>query len=272
MDPFITFKMSHRGQTLKDLNKGSWDLDPSGIQPKRKLESEISFISETLSNLQYKLYAENKKSLLVILQGVDASGKDGTIRHMMRALNPQNSYVKSFKIPNDEESSHDYLWRIHHSVPAKGQICIFNRSHYEDLVEPLINGSISRKVLKQRYRQIIDFERYLSENNIMILKLFLYISKPEQKKRLLERIHDPNKQWKISEGDLIAHKKWEQYMSTYIDVFNHTNKKWAPWFIIPANVKYFRNWVVSKIILKALEDIKPQFPRLSLDPQIFKLD
>ncbi len=259
-------------QKHDNLSIESWDLNPSDIQPKKKLENEINSISENLSNLQYKLFAESKKSLLVILQGVDASGKDGTIKHVMKALNPQNSYVKSFKIPNDEELSHDYLWRIHGSIPVKGQICIFNRSHYEDLTEPIINGLISRKILKQRYRQINDFERYLSENNIMIIKLFLYISKSEQKKRLLERIHDPNKQWKISEGDLIAHKKWEQYMTTYIDIFNHTNKKWAPWFIIPANIKYFRNWAVSKIILKALEDIKPEFPRLKLDPHVFKLD
>jgi polyphosphate kinase 2 (PPK2 family) len=156
-------------------------------------------ISESLSISQYKFYAENKKSLLVVLQGIDGSGKDGTVSHVMKALNPQNCYIKSFKIPNDEALSHDYIWRIHKAVPAKGQICIFNRSYYEDITEPVVMGAISRKLLKQRHRQINEFERYLSENNIFILKLFLYISKQEQKKRLLTRIQDPNKHWKISE-------------------------------------------------------------------------
>lgn len=271
MDPYITFRVNHKHQTQKKLNLNYWDLDLSEMRSKQTLEKELTEISESLSELQYKLYAENKRSLLVVLQGIDASGKDGTVRHVMKALNPQNCYIKSFKFPNDEELSHDFLWRIHKAIPEKGQICIFNRSHYEDITEPVVLGSIPRKILKERYRQINEFEKYLSENNIILIKLFLYISKPEQKKRLLARIQDPNKQWKISESDIVGHKNYQKYMDAYVDIFTHTNKRWAPWFIIPANIKYFRNWAVSKILFKTLESMKPQYPKINLDPNKFNL-
>ena len=271
MDPYTTFQLNHRHKTQRKLNLDPWDLDISGAHSKKTLENELIGISQSLSTLQYKLYAENKKSLLVVLQGIDASGKDGTVRHVMKALNPQNCYIKSFKTPNDEELSHDYLWRIHKAIPAKGQIGIFNRSHYEDITEPVVMGAISRKLLKQRYRQINEFERYLTENDTFVLKLFLYISKQEQKKRLLARIQDPNKQWKISESDIIGHKNYPKYMDAYRDIFNHTNKKWAPWFIIPSNVKYFRNWAVSKILFRILGSMKPEYPKITLDPHKFNL-
>ncbi|HEU5120301.1 MAG TPA: PPK2 family polyphosphate kinase [Candidatus Nitrosocosmicus sp.] len=273
MDPYITFQLNYKSQAHQKLNLDYWDLDLdlSEKHSKSTLEKELVEVSESLFELQYKLYAENKRSLLVVLQGIDASGKDGTVRHVMRALNPQNCYIKSFNIPNDEELSHDYLWRIHKAIPRKGQICIFNRSHYEDLTEPVVVGSISRKILKQRYRQINEFERYLSENDIVILKIFLYISKPEQKKRLLARIQDPNRRWKISESDVVGHKNYQKYMDAYKDIFKYTNKKSAPWFIIPANTKYFRNWAVSKILLKTLESMKPEYPRINLDPNKFNL-
>ena len=143
MDPYTTFQLNHRHKTQRKLNLDPWDLDISGAHSKKTLENELIGISESLSTLQYKLYAENKKSLLVVLQGIDGSGKDGTVSHVMKALNPQNCYIKSFKIPNDEALSHDYIWRIHKAVPAKGQICIFNRSHYEDITEPVVMGAIS---------------------------------------------------------------------------------------------------------------------------------
>jgi PPK2 family polyphosphate:nucleotide phosphotransferase len=273
MDPYATFRLNHKRQAQQKLNLDYWDLDPDPSEKRSKsaLEKELVGVSESLYELQYKLYAENKRALLLVLQGIDASGKDGTVRHVMRALNPQSCYIKSFNIPNDEESSHDYLWRIHKAIPRKGQICIFNRSHYEDLTEPVVVGSISRKILKQRYRQINEFERYLSENDIIILKIFLYISKPEQKKRLLARILDPNKRWKISESDVVGHKNYQKYMDAYKDIFEYTNKKSAPWFIIPANIKYFRNWAVSKILFKTLESMKPEYPRINLDPNKFDL-
>ena len=271
MNPYITFRVNHKRQAQQILNLDYGHLDLSGIHSKLTLEKELIGVSESLSELQYKLFAENKKSLLVLLQGIDASGKDGTVRHVMRALNPQSCYIKSFNIPNDEELSHDYLWRIHKAIPRKGQICIFNRSHYEDLTEPALAGSISQKILKQRYRQINEFERYLSDNDLVILKIFLYISKSEQKKRLLARIQDPNRRWKISESDIIGHKNYQKYMDVYKNIFKYTNKKSAPWFIIPANIKYFRNWAVSKILLKTLESMKPEYPKINLDPNKFNL-
>jgi PPK2 family polyphosphate:nucleotide phosphotransferase len=273
MDPYTTFQLNYKRQAQQKLNLDYWDLDPdlSKKRSKPALERELVGVSESLFELQYKLYGENKRSLLLILQGIDASGKDGTVRHVMRALNPQSCYIKSFNIPNDEELSHDYLWRIHKAIPRKGQICIFNRSHYEDLIEPVVIGSISRKILKQRYRQINEFERYLSENDVIILKIFLYISKLEQKKRLLARIQDPNKRWKISESDVVGHKNYQKYMDAYKNIFKYTNKKSAPWFIIPANIKYFRNWAVSKILFKTLESMKPKYPVMNLDPNKYSL-
>ena len=152
---------------------------------------------------------------MIILQGVDASGKDGTIRHVMGALNPQSCYVKSFKVPTEEDLSHDYLWRVHIAVPPKGQIAIFNRSHYEDVIEVRVRNLVPKNELTPRYRQINDFERYLSQNHVTILKFFLHISKDEQKKRIKERLMDPTKRWKISEGDLLVRKYWDKYMESY---------------------------------------------------------
>lgn len=265
MDPYDELKLnlSHNSRSfdLSDLNP-----DLSGSKSKKDLESDLDAILSNLADLHYKLYAENKRSVLVILQGVDAAGKDGTIRQVMRGLNPQSCNIKSFKKPNDEELSHDYLWRIHNSIPSYGHVGIFNRSHYEDLVEPAIIGSLPKKIFKNRIRQVNFFERYLSENNVTIVKIFLYISKDEQKKRILQRIHDPKKNWKFSEADLISHKNWHKYMQLYSYILNQTNKKWAPWFVIPANVKYFRNWAVSSILLRIFETINPQFPNISIDP------
>lgn len=265
MDPYFELKLNLSNKS-KSFNLLDLNPDLSGSKSKKDLETDLEKISINLADLHYKLYAENKRSVLVILQGVDASGKDGTIRHVMRGLNPQSCNIKSYKKPNDEELSHDYLWRIHNSIPAYGHVSIFNRSHYEDLVEPTINGSLLKKTFRDRITQVNDFERYLSENNITIVKFFLYVSKDEQKKRLLERIHDPRKHWKFSEADLLSHRNWQEYMQLYSNILKQTNKKWAPWFVIPANVKYFRNWAVSYILLKVFESIDPQFPKISIDP------
>lgn len=272
MDPFRDLRVSHKLKPGKNFNLLDWDPDLSGPKSKNRLESELDDISNKIASLHYKLFAENKQALLLILQGIDASGKDGTIRHVMRGLNPQSCSVKSYKIPNEEELSHDYLWRIHNSMPSRGHVGIFNRSQYEDIIEPRVNRSFSKKLITKRYRQINDFERYLSENNITLLKLFLYISKEEQKKRLLERIHNPTKHWKFSEADVSSYENWDKYMTTYSEILTHTDKKWAPWFIIPANVKYFRNWAVSNILLKVLESMNPQFPKINLDPTRYILD
>ena len=207
----------------------------------------------------------NSRSLVIILQGVDASGKDGTIRHVMGALNPQSCYVKSFKVPTEEELSHDYLWRVHMAVPPKGQIAIFNRSHYEDVIEVRVRNLVPKNELTPRYRQINDFERYLSQNHVTILKFFLHISKDEQKKRIKERFMDPTKRWKISEGDLLVRKYWDKYMESYEQALSRCSTHWAPWYVIPANLKWFRNWAVAQIIVNTLDRMKLKYPQPRID-------
>src|SRR5437667_4102677 len=186
-----------------------------------------------MSELQYKLFAAKSQSLVIILQGVDASGKDGTIRHVMGALNPQSCYVKSFKVPTEEELSHNYLWRVHMAVPSKGQIAIFNRSHYEDVIEVRVRNLVPKNEWSLRHRQVNDFERYLSENHVTILKFFLHISKNEQKKRLQERLNDPTKHWKLSGNNIQNRKFWDVYRDAYEEALNRCSTRLAPWYIIP---------------------------------------
>ena len=245
----------------KKLKLKDWDPDYNAGKRKEDVESDLAHFTSQMSELQYKLFAAKSQSLVIILQGVDASGKDGTIRHVMGALNPQSCYVKSFKVPTEEELSHDYLWRVHMAVPSKGQIAIFNRSHYEDVIEVRVRNLVPKNELSPRYRQINDFERYLSENHVTILKFFLNISKDEQKKRIKERLQDPKKRWKISESDLLAKKYWDKYMESYEDALSRCSTRWAPWYVIPANLKWFRNWAVAQTIVNTLDRMKLKYPQ-----------
>jgi PPK2 family polyphosphate:nucleotide phosphotransferase len=224
-----------------------------------------SDLGNQLSDLQYKLFADKSQALLIILQGMDASGKDGTIRHVMKAFNPQSCKIISFKKPNDEETSHDYLWRIHKVTPAYGEIGIFNRSHYEDVLTAKVNKMVSEETCSKRYEQINHFEKYLSENDIKIIKIFLHISKDEQKRRLEKRINDPTKQWKFSESDLIDHALWEQYITAYEVMLNKCNNRCYPWHIIPSNNKWFRNFAVAQIIIHTLEKMNLEIPMGKFD-------
>jgi PPK2 family polyphosphate:nucleotide phosphotransferase len=189
------------GRTTRKVKLKEWDPGYTANKKKENVENELTQLSSQISESQYKFFAAKSQSLVIILQGVDASGKDGTIRHVMGALNPQSCYVKSFRVSSEEDLSHDYLWRVHMAVPPKGQIAIFNRSHYEDVIEARVRNLVHKNELTPRYRQINDFERLLSENHVTILKFFLHISRDEQKKRLEERLEDPTKHWKISEND-----------------------------------------------------------------------
>jgi PPK2 family polyphosphate:nucleotide phosphotransferase len=260
-------KESNQIITLKDWNP---DLDLG--KSKKDVDQGLSEIFNHLTELQYKLFAENSQSLLIILQGMDTSGKDGTIRKVMQALNPQSCYVKSFKIPSEEEYSHDYLWRVHKAIPPKGHIAIFNRSHYEDLIDFRVNCLSSKSDVALRCRQINDFEIYLSENKVTILKFFLHISKDEQKKRLQERLKDPTKHWKISESDFVSHRNWNKYIEAYEFALRLCNTKCAPWYIIPSNVKHFRNWAVAQIVISTLVNMNPKFPSSKLDVSKFVFD
>lgn len=228
-------------------------------------EAELSELSNRMSHLQYKLFADRSQALLIILQGIDTSGKDSTIRHVMKAFNPQSCRVVSFKAPSTEEIVHDYLWRVHKALPSKGEITIFNRSHYEDVIEVRVHKTISPSIWSQRYRQINEFEQYLSENNIKIIKLFLHISKDEQKKRLEGRLKDPKKRWKIAEEDIQERKYWDEYLKAHEEIINKCNALWAPWFIIPSNIKWFRNIVIATILVHTLEGMKLSFPEPKID-------
>ncbi len=273
MDLSQKLLLKHEKEPTKSiLRLRDWDPDADFGKSKKDVETELPGILRHLSELQYRLYAENSRSLLIILQGMDTSGKDGTVRNVVSALNPQSCYVKSFKVPSEEERSHDYLWRVHKSIPPKGHIAIFNRSHYEDVIGVRVDGFISKSDIILRYRQINDFERYLVENQVTILKFFLHISRDEQKKRLQDRLKDSTKHWKISESDFVNHRNWDGYMEAYEDALRLCNTEWAPWYIIPANAKHFRNLAVSQIVTSKLENMKPEFPDPKLDIPNFVFD
>jgi PPK2 family polyphosphate:nucleotide phosphotransferase len=203
---------------------------------------------------------------------MDAAGKDGTVRHVMRGVNPQGCKVISFKAPTHEELDHDYLWRIHKSVPPKGEIGIFNRSHYEDVLVVRVHELVPRSVWEKRYDQINRFEENLAENGLKILKFFLFIDKEEQKERLEQRLKDPSKVWKMNPDDVKERKLWNDYIEAYEDALTRCSTKLAPWFIIPANKKWFRNLMISEIIIKTLETLKMKYPKPAFDPGKIKID
>lgn len=229
-------------------------------QDKEKAKSHTAKLVNQLDTLQERLYANNTRALLIVLQGMDTSGKDGTIKHVMSGVNPQGCKVVTFKTPSAEELGHDFLWRVHQKAPAKGQIGIFNRSHYEDVLITRVHGLISDKVVKQRFNQINEFEELLVENGTTILKFFLHISKDEQKKRLEERVKNPEKRWKFNTGDLEERKFWNQYISAFETMLAATSTSHAPWHIVPANRKWYRNLVIADRIIDALKCMKLTTP------------
>ena len=246
--------------SLKDgdaEDTGDYAQSDSG---KSKAKEDAAKLIEKLATIQELLYANGTRSLLVVLQGMDTSGKDGTIRHVMSGINPQGCRVVSFKAPSSEELRHDFLWRVHQKVPARGEIGIFNRSHYEDVLITRVHGVISEKVAKQRFAQIREFEELLVESGTAVIKFFLHISKAEQKSRLEARIKDPAKRWKFNEGDLEERKCWGEYLKAFEDVLAATSTERAPWFVVPANHKWYRNLVVAERVVKALEEMKLAAP------------
>jgi PPK2 family polyphosphate:nucleotide phosphotransferase len=210
--------------------------------------------------LQERLYANATQSLLIVLQGMDTSGKDGTIRNVMSGVNPQGCKVVAFKAPSKDELAHDFLWRVHREVPPKGYIGIFNRSHYEDVLITRVHGGVSDKEAKQRFNQIKEFEELLYESGTVILKFFLHISKAEQKERLESRIADPEKRWKWNSGDLEERKLWDEYMYAFEDVISATSTEQAPWYAVPANRKWYRDLVVADRVVDTLEGMKLKVP------------
>jgi PPK2 family polyphosphate:nucleotide phosphotransferase len=244
------------------------DYDPAdtGLMPaKKEAEKAIRKDIELLEELQQRLYAERRRPVLIILQGMDASGKDGTIKHVMSGLNPQACSVHSFKVPVGEELEHDFLWRIERAMPRKGYIGVFNRSHYEDVLAARVHKLVGREVWKERYDQINRFEQLRTELGTIILKFFLHVSKAEQKKRLKERLASAQKNWKFSMADVRERELWDDYQDAYADVLSKCSTKWAPWYVIPADHKWYRNWMVAGIIVEKLKELNPRYPRPQVD-------
>jgi len=239
------------------------DYDPDythGID-KEHGRAEAEKLEAKLAGLQEKLYAQSTQSLLVVLQAMDAGGKDGTIKKVFENVNPQGVYVTSFKAPTPEDLGHDFLWRIHPHAPRDGFIGIFNRSHYEDVLIVRVNELIPAKAVEKRYDDINNFERLLADSGTRILKFYLHISKDEQKQRFQERLDRPEKWWKFAVGDLATRKKWDDYMEAYETVLTRCNTDYAPWYIVPANHKWYRDLVVTRAIVETLEDMKVDYPK-----------
>ena len=228
---------------------------------KEKTKKKTQEVLEKLNELQNRMFAENKYSLLVVLQGMDASGKDGTIRHVFGVLNPQGATVQSFKVPTPEELAHDFLWRIHHHAPAKGMIQIFNRSHYEDILVTRVHGWCDDETAKKRMKAINNFEELLEKhNNTRILKFYLHISREEQRERIAERIKNPEKQWKYNENDIQEAKLWDKYIEMYEDCFANCNK--IPWTIVPADQNWYKEHLIATAVYELLNGLDMQYPGL----------
>lgn len=242
---------------LSDWDPGDTSSMPGG---KPAVEDELRQLTERLEELQELLYAEHKHRLLVILQAMDTGGKDGTIRHVFEGVNPQGVKVTSFGVPTPQELAHDYLWRVHPHTPGLGEIMIFNRSHYEDVLVVRVHNLVPPEVWRRRYAHVNDFERMLAEEGVTILKFYLHISREEQKRRLQERLDDPKKQWKFRVGDLNERTRWDDYMAAYEDVLSLTSTAWAPWHIVPADHKWYRNWVVASVLVRTLSGLNMCYP------------
>jgi len=245
------------------------DIDPRsapGFDEAEKSIAKARALAELTDNvqacaeLQYRMYAENKHGILFVLQGMDTSGKDGVIRHVFSGLNPQGCHVTSFKKPSEYEADRDYLWRIHAATPPRGEIAVFNRAHYEDVLIVRVHNFVPQTIWEPRYEAINQFEQYLANNHITIIKIMLHISKDEQKERLQARLDDPRKNWKFNPADLAERKFWDAYQEAYEAVLSRCSTEHAPWYVVPADRKWYRNWAVSKILRDTLESLNIKFP------------
>ena len=253
---------------LRDDKKGK--LKNGEIKEReRALTAELT---AEVAKLQEKLYAARDQKLLLILQGMDTSGKDGTVRALFSQINPMGLHATGFVAPTEKEKAHDFLWRVHARVPAKGEIGIFNRSHYEDVLVPRILGTLDGKDLDRRYAQIRDFERMLAETGTKVMKVFLHISKDEQRERLQARLDDPEKHWKFDPADLTAREKWDVYQNAYADAINATDADHAPWYIVPADSKTHRNLIIAHLMLETMQGMKLEWPEPKADMAKVRID
>ena len=262
----------------KDYRVGSKDeiklskIDADGVGSydgeggKDEARADHKSLTKRLAELQNLFYADGSRSLLVVLQAIDAGGKDSTIRKVFSGINPQGIEVTSFKVPSKEEFAHDYLWRIHKHAPAKGMIGIFNRSHYEEVLVTRVEKLIPEKAWKERYEHLNNFEALLESTGTKVIKIYLHISKDEQKERFQDRLDDPSKHWKFDEGDLEKRKKWDDYIDAFEDAINKCSTDDSPWYVIPANKKWFRNVLISKVLVETIEAMNLSYPQTDLDP------
>ncbi len=234
--------------------------DTAGLKGKDDARDELKKIRMRISAMQERLWAEHRQSLLVVLQATDTGGKDGTIKHVFKGINPQGCRVWGFKVPSQEEADHDVLWRYHRRAPAKGMITVFNRSQYEEVLVVRAKQLVPKKVWEQRYEMINQFEEILARSGTRIIKFYLHISKDEQKERLQARLDQPDKRWKFSIGDLDDRARWDDYQRAFEDAINRCSTDYAPWYVIPANHKWARDVIVARAVLKTLEDMNPRFP------------
>jgi PPK2 family polyphosphate:nucleotide phosphotransferase len=251
------------------------DIDPRGTPDfsgdKDDAAKELEKERERIAKLQELLYAQNTHAVLVVLQGMDTSGKDGVIRHVFSGVNPQGCHVTSFKKPSEAEADRDYLWRIHAAVPSKGTIGVFNRAHYEDVLVVRVHGLVPAARWQARYAQFVEFERYLTLNHVTVIKCMLHISKDEQLQRLQDRLEDPAKRWKFNPGDIAERARWSEYQAAYGDAINLCSTPFAPWHVIPADRKWYARLAVARLVRRTLEAIDPKPPAINFDPKAIDL-
>ena len=239
---------------------------------KEEIQRQFDELQTELQELQKRLYAQNKHRILVVMQAMDTGGKDGCIKHVFSRIDPQGIHVRSFKTPSEEELSYDFLWRVHSKVPHRGQLVIFNRSHYEDIIAVRVKKIYPDEVWKRRQRHVVEFERMLAEEGTTIVKIFLHISKDEQKRRLEARLADPAKHWKINPEDLVDRARWDDFMRAYEDVMQKTSTEHAPWYVVPADRKWYRNLCVARIMLDTLKKLNMEYPAINWDPKTIKIE
>ncbi|MFB9995078.1 polyphosphate kinase 2 family protein [Deinococcus oregonensis] len=260
----------YRVKAGQKVSLQDWATDDDGGYSKEDGKALLQKLEAELADWQERLYAEGKQAVLIVLQARDAGGKDGTVKHVFGAFNPNGVQISNFKVPNEEELAHDFLWRVHAKAPRRGTIGVFNRSHYEDVLVTRVHQLIDDKTAKQRLEQISHFEAMLVANGTQIVKFYLHISPDEQQERLQARLDDKTKHWKFNEGDLAERIKWPEYTKAYEDALT-TSTKDAPWYVIPADHKWFRDLLISQILLSKLKDMKPQYPATSYDPEQVKI-
>ena len=249
------------------------DIDPRstpGVEDRKAAEAEMPALAERIDELQERLWVEGTRSLLVVLQGMDTSGKGGAIRHVFSAMHPAGVEVSSFKKPTEEELAHHFLWRIERKLPAPGEVMVFDRSHYEDVLIVRVRSLVPEQAWRPRYAEIVGFEQRIAAAGMTIVKCMLHISYDEQRERLLARLDDPSKHWKFNEGDLDERATWPDYMAAYEDAIRECSTDTAPWYVIPADRKWYRNWAISKLLVETLERLDPRFPQPDLDVEALR--